>query len=181
MISCTAVFVPLAISTVIKLTVLVGSATCFKIADDVVLDKLSKSVKPKTVDFTKEYSAPNIVNIENKEYETVFIDSDLLLKTIKEQGAVDIEVSQNSLSCRIDSVALSFTRDDVNQPFKMKIIKNCNDNCDGMVSDINSQYGLNLQEESYNKITERLKKSNMQISQEEVLEDNSIMLTVDID
>ena len=58
----------------------------------------------------------------------------------------------------------------------------CDADCDdsAIIEDLSSEYGMNAQEESYLKIKERLAQKNLQIDEEEVLEDNSIVLTVNI-
>ena len=52
--------------------------------------------------------------------------------------------------------------------------------CQDMINDLNEEYGLNIQEMTYNKIKERLDKENMRLESESVLEDNSIVLTIEV-
>ena len=49
-----------------------------------------------------------------------------------------------------------------------------------MINDLNDEYGLNIQEMTYNKIKERLDSENMRLESETVMDDNSIVLTIDI-
>ena len=52
--------------------------------------------------------------------------------------------------------------------------------CEDMINDLNDEYGLNIQEMTYNKIKERLEQENMRLESETVMEDNSIVLTIDV-
>ena len=52
--------------------------------------------------------------------------------------------------------------------------------CEDVINDLNEEYGLNIQEMTYNKIKERLDKENMRLESEAVLDDNSIVLTIDV-
>ena len=52
--------------------------------------------------------------------------------------------------------------------------------CEDLINDLNKEYGLNIQEITYNKIKERLQQENMRLESETVLDDNSIVLTIDI-
>ena len=49
-----------------------------------------------------------------------------------------------------------------------------------IINDLNDEYGLNIQEMTYNKIKERLEQENMRLESETVLDDNSIVLTIDV-
>ena len=52
--------------------------------------------------------------------------------------------------------------------------------CEDMINDLNDEYGLNIQEMTYNKIKERLEQENMRLESETVMDDNSIVLTIDV-
>ena len=52
--------------------------------------------------------------------------------------------------------------------------------CEDLITDLNDEYGLNIQEMTYNKIKERLEQENMRLESETVMDDNSIVLTIDI-
>ena len=114
------------------------------------------------------------------EYDTVFMDRDLLMKTLQEYGIQTLLVDKNKVEADIENFHLNFFRPDESTPFKLKVT--CEQNCDDTVilEDLSSEYGMNAQEESYLKIKERLAQKNLQIDEEEILEDNSIMLTINI-
>ena len=50
-----------------------------------------------------------------------------------------------------------------------------------IVKDLGEEYQMNVQEQSYNNIKKKLENQNLEIDSEEVLEDNSIMITVNLD
>ena len=52
--------------------------------------------------------------------------------------------------------------------------------CEDVINDLNEEYGLNIQEMTYNKIKERLEQENMRLESESIMDDNSIVLTIDI-
>ncbi len=114
------------------------------------------------------------------EYDTVFMDRDLLMKTLQEYGIQTLMVNKNKVEADIENFHLNFTRENETVPFKLKVT--CEESCDDTVilEDLNSEYGMNAQEESYIKIKERLAQKNLQIDEEEILEDNTIVLTVNI-
>ncbi len=116
----------------------------------------------------------------SKEYATNFLDADILGKTLKEYGFTDLKVSDLEINCKLQNALVSFVRISKEEPFALRI-DSVEENTDEIANDINSEYALNVQEQTYNKIKERLKNRNLEINEEEVLEDDSIMLTVYID
>lgn len=121
------------------------------------------------------------INSICKKYQTVFMDRDLLMKTLQEYGIQTLVVNKNRVSADIENFHLEFYRENETVPFDLKVT--CTEECDETVilSDLNSEYGMNAQEETYIKIKERLAQKNMKIDEEEILEDDSIMLTINLD
>ena len=128
-----------------------------------------------------------IIDLICKEYETVFVDMDVLIKTLEEHGAKNIYTEHGNISCEMEGFMLEFYKAEPTEemafpPYKMKITTNCAENqLEAFIEDINSEYKMNTQEENYNKIKERLDKQNLRIAEEEVYEDDTIVLTVNID
>ncbi len=143
-----------------------------------IKDRINEQLKESLTN-PAEITRENIEKICN-EYETVFMDRELLTKTLQEYGIQTLQVSKNQVEADIENFHLDFFREDENVPFKLKVT--CDQNCDDtvIIEDLSSEYGMNAQEESYIKIKERLAQKNLQIDEEEVLEDNSIVLTVNI-
>ena len=128
-----------------------------------------------------------IINLMCREYETVFVDEDVLIKTLSEHGAENIYTEGDKLSCEMEGFILEFYKDNPTEeiafpPYKMKITTNCDEEeIQSLLDDINSEYKLNTQEENYIKIKDRLDKQNLKVEEEEVMDDNTIVLTVNID
>ena len=128
-----------------------------------------------------------IIDLICREYDTVFVDRDVLVKTLEEHGAENIYIEHGNISCEMEGFMLEFYKQDPTEemafpPYRMKITTNCNeDTLQSFIEDINAEYTSNTQEENYIKIKERLDKQNLRIAEEEVYEDDTIVLTVNID
>lgn len=118
-------------------------------------------------------------NLFNKDFNTTIMDKAALIKTLKEHGATEIKDAE-IIECNCHYFHLRFERKDENSPYVMKISANENKGVDEFASDIGKEYTLNAQEISYNKIKERLEAKNLEISDEEIYDDNTIVLTVDL-
>lgn len=123
----------------------------------------------------------NISNeIFNKELDTNFMDKDTLLKTLVEHGATDIIEHEGNITCDCDAFHLEFFKlQDL--PYKVIISYNQDRNINDFINDINSEYCANVQEISYNKIKENLETQNLEIAEEEILDDNTIVLTINLE
>lgn len=117
-----------------------------------------------------------------QEFETAFMDRELLVKTLKEHGCDSFKENfDDSFSCKIEGFNVDLFRSNQDEPYKIKISCAQDASCDEFLGDLNSEYALNTQEETYIKIKERLSKQNLKIDEEEILEDNTIMLTINLD
>ena len=116
---------------------------------------------------------------------TAFMDKELLIKTLEEHGVTNITTGEvwetNKISGQIDSYTLTFEKPSDDKPYYLKITCLDSDNPEEKLNDINSEYALNTQEETYLSIVEKLKDNNMKLENEEVLEDNTIVLTVNLE
>ena len=116
-----------------------------------------------------------------KTFETPFNDEKILLKTLEEHGVKNIVKWENGLSGDVEGYRLTFEKPMPDKPYNLKI--NCleQDKAEEKVNDLNGEYALNVQEDAYLHILDKLKENNMQIEEEEVMEDNTIVLTVNIE
>ena len=74
-----------------------------------------------------------------------------------------------------------YTKKDGDSSYTLEITRvSSKEECMDLINNLNSEYGLNTQEMTYNKIKERLAQENMRLEDETILEDNSIVLTIDI-
>lgn len=112
--------------------------------------------------------------------ETIFNDIKLLKKTLEDHGFTVSVLSDNQLICQIGDVLLDYTQ--INgKPFQLTV--SGVENIDSLFNEMECferEYKQNVQSYTYNKLMENLSASNMKVSEETVLEDNSILLTIDI-
>lgn len=117
----------------------------------------------------------------NKAFETVIMDKKALIKTLQEHGATGIQEENGVISCNCEAFHLSFQKSKTDGPYTLTATYNKDYGLNELVEDIGSEYAINAQEISYNKIKERLEAQNLSITEEEVFDDNTIVLTVDLD
>lgn len=120
-----------------------------------------------------------------KSFETVFMDKDTLVKTLEEHGVVNIKYGEayenGKITGQVDSYTLSFEKQSDDKPYYLTVTCLNSDNAEEKLNDLSSEYALNVQEDAYMSIIEKLKDNNMEVEDEEVLDDNTIVLTVNID
>lgn len=113
------------------------------------------------------------------QYKTMFTDENLLIKTLKEHGVEDLTSKDGKLYCSLSDLKFEFEKgkDGI---YDMLITHKENDDMT-IVDELSDEYRLNVQEQSYMNIKKNLEKQNLSIDDEEVLEDNSIMITVNLE
>ena len=116
-----------------------------------------------------------------KTFETPFTDKEILRKTLEEHGVKNISEWETGITGDVDSYKLTFEKPAEDKPYNLRISCLEQDNAEEKVSDINSEYAMNVQEDAYMHIMDKLKENNMQVEEEEVMDDNTIVLTVNID
>lgn len=116
----------------------------------------------------------------NKEFDTLIMDKDALLKTLEEHGATNIVECQGDISCECETFQLDFYKSK-NEPYKVRITYHNENGVAELLSNLGNEYSTNAQEISYNKIKERLEYQNLEIENEEVYEDNTIVLTINLE
>lgn len=116
-----------------------------------------------------------------KTFETPFMDKSILLKTLEEHGVKNIFEWESGLSGDVENYKLIFEKPSPDKPYNLRISCLENENAEEKAGDLNGEYALNVQEDAYLHILDKLKENNMQIEEEEVMDDNTIVLTVNID
>ena len=113
--------------------------------------------------------------------ETAFNDLDLLHKTLTQHGLQVRSTHENELTVSSASGVLRYFRQDRNQPFMLQIshVSNMRELLDS-VDELANEYGRNVQTFTYNKVMTSLHEHGMTVEQEEVLEDDSIVLTLNV-
>ena len=117
-----------------------------------------------------------------KTFETPFVDKDLLIKTLEEHGVTNIQENVfGRIVGKVDSYSLNFEKQEADKPYTLSISCLETDNAEEKIGDLSSEYALNVQEDAYLNIVEKLKANNMEIEDEEVMDDNTIVLTVNLE
>ena len=119
--------------------------------------------------------------ILKKELQTNIMDKETLVKTLTEHEAFIITKEDNFIECTIENLKMTFYKMTDFQPYKLSIeFKNENE-LNYLLKELSEEYKTNAQEASYNQILKNLKTENYDIEQEEILEDNTIVLTVNLE
>ena len=130
-------------------------------------------------EMNKQFRGENSSQMICTQYKTAFKDEDLLMKTLSEHGVENIETNKDKIYCKLDALKFEFEKNDEGV-YVMTINHNEEEEL-GVVKDLGEEYQLNVQEQSYNNLKKKLEAQNLEIDSEEVLDDNSIMITVNLD
>ena len=177
--SCTVIAVPYALMWVVGAIATAAATAATKNEENTNFQELS-SMYNEAENCSKDHVITEKHFIE-KTFETPFMDKSILLKTLEEHGVKNITEWDNGLSGEVDNYRLTFEKEAEDKPYNVKIQCLEHDNAEEKVGDLNSEYAMNVQEDAYLHILDKLKENNMQIEQEEVMDDNTIVLTVNID
>lgn len=129
--------------------------------------------------FEKDYKYLIETNesIENIELATNYTDKNLLMETLKEYGVKIISENGDNIKCFIECSILEFYK--IENQYKVKIINSNNGNLTYRhLKEIDGEYKRNLQEQVYVNTKENIKLEGMEILNEEILDDNSIVITI---
>ncbi len=114
-------------------------------------------------------------------YNTNYTDKGILLNTLMEHGAEELVENGDEVSCKLFGMEMIYHKKD-NQGAYVLDITQVSDKgeCEDVINDLNEEYGLNIQEMTYNKIKERLEQEDLRLESETVMDDNSIVLTIEV-
>lgn len=177
--SCTVVAVPYALMWVVG-AIISAAATTTSAA-------INNRVDPDIFNLASEdenCSEDRVITEEHfieKTFETPFMDEAILMKTLEEHGVVNISKWENGIAGDFENYRLTFERSSFDKPYNLRISCLERDNAEEKAGDLSSEYALNVQEDAYLHIIDKLKENNMHIEEEEVMDDNTIVLTVNID
>ena len=113
--------------------------------------------------------------------QTIFIDKFLLQQTLTEHGFSVNVTGENQLVCQAGEAHLVYSRYAEGSPFWVTV--SGVQNIDRFIAEMNCfehEYKQNVQSFTYKTLVENMKKTKMRIASETVLEDDSILLTIDI-
>ncbi|KOM98442.1 hypothetical protein ACP49_06935 [Clostridium botulinum] len=145
-----------------------------------VIYKSIEEMKNRNDNSTTVEKILELPKVEKEIFPTNFGDKDLLLKTLKECGACPKEISNEDIQCNTKECQLIFHKEE-DGSYNVEIEDTSSlKNVFHHLSIIDEEYKHNVQEYTYKKVVEKLNETDMYIDNEEVLEDNSILLTVNI-
>ncbi len=175
--SCSILAIPYALAWVVGFAV---TAVANSIADN---QKSSQNNESKNVyeNVCEDVHVITEADLMEKSLETPFMDKEILLKTLEEHGVTNIKEEYGKITGDVDTYSLSFEKMEADKPYFLTISYLSQNNPEEKLNDLSSEYALNVQEESYLSIIEKLKENNMEVEEEEVLDDNTIVLTVNLE
>lgn len=123
----------------------------------------------------------NQTDLDNITLETAFVDAPLLQKTLSEHGLNVQVVGENEMIVASESGQLRYFRTSAENPFLLQLrnISNMHELLDS-VDELENEYGRNVQSFTYNKVMTSLIEHGMTVDSEEIMEDDSILLTLNV-
>lgn len=130
-------------------------------------------------------AGPMITYSGNKQAETFptnFRDGELLFRTLKEFGVNPFRYPDGRIICKVDGTELTFSQSEPGVPFSVSM-----DQTPGLeevfryLSDLDEDYKKGVQAMVYDHLKQRITDHNLSVEQEEVLDDHSIVITLNIE
>lgn len=118
---------------------------------------------------------------QSEKIATKFASHDLLIETLDETGVAYQERTENCIEASFEDGKIIYEKSDVSQPYTMQITGVSDmDKLICTVEEIDKMYDSNVQQYTYNRVKNNLPDS-MVIASEEILEDNSILMTLNVE
>lgn len=126
--------------------------------------------------------------IYSQDFQTAIVDKNTLVKTLQEHGMPHIYEQGDDVIAEIDDLKLEFKKQN-DEPYLLKVSCTSENKIKGsfekavseLTENLQEEYTANVQDISYNKIKERLAQKNLSIDSEEILDDDSIVLTINLE
>lgn len=116
-----------------------------------------------------------------EDIQTRFADDVLLCETLTQHGVKIIIHNENYIEAVFQMGKIVYHRDSVDQNYRMRIVDVLNvDNLVCNLESLEKEYDSNVQSYTYNRVINNIP-DNMTIEGEEVLEDDSILITIAVD
>lgn len=128
-----------------------------------------------------KYSEESKQKFSKIDFDTIIMDKATLLKTLIEHEAKNIVEKDNQVFCDCENFYLEFYKVDESKPYKLTVSCLEQKGLKEFLENISSEYTTNSQEASYNKIKTRLEEQHLEIEEEEIFDDNTIVLTVNLE
>ncbi len=179
--SVTVVAIPAALNWVINALVVTSAVAINAVAISAEEMIAENEHAKKVEEFCNDFHIISEANFLEKSLETPFMDKNILIKTLEEHGVQDIKEDLDKIQCKYNNYSFSFEKNEKDKPYLLTIKYAKYDNVDEKINDLNSEYTLNVQEDTYLNIVKNLKENNMEIENEEVFDDNTIVLTINLE
>ncbi len=113
-------------------------------------------------------------------YQTKFVDKDLIIQALK-KAKINYTESNRQITCNIPNNEIKIVKS-IGGNYELKISGDCNINkIQSFYNKVGKEYENIVQQKICNDIKSKIaKSSSMRLEQEEVLEDNSVLLTISI-
>jgi hypothetical protein len=119
--------------------------------------------------------------VEHAPIETIFSNGVLLEQTLRERGLAVTALSEHQLICDVGDMRLQYHQQAAGEPFWLTVsgIQNMDDFLAEMEC-YEREYRQNVQSYTYGRLKNNLRELNMNVADETLLEDDSILLTIDV-
>lgn len=112
---------------------------------------------------------------------TNYTDRASLVKTLREYGAVRVDSDEYNVTCDMFGMKLYYSKNFQGGSYNLEISRITDeDKCTKMLEDLDDEYKSNIQELTYKQIMERIKNQNLSVESEQICDDNSIVLTINV-
>jgi len=112
---------------------------------------------------------------------TIFSDDELLYQTLTEHGLKVHKFSALRMITQVGDTRLAYSRNNISEPFTVNIEGKIDLNALKKELDyLDQEYKMNVQSYTYDRLMAHLAEHDMVIAEETVLEDDTIMLTVNV-
>lgn len=115
-------------------------------------------------------------------FSTIYSDSSILEQTLAEYGVSYSKSDSDSFELIFDKMNLIFSRSSCEEPYELTLKSNSAGESvlDAIVKTLTPEYLRIAQERAYLQIKEKCQQSDFEIIEEDVLDDNSILLTISV-
>lgn len=131
------------------------------------------------------YVAPTAQKVEpkiEKTLPTIYTDETTLKRTLRKYGAKSIGTGRSgTVSCMIDEFKMEFRQRAAEAPYELSVVGRRDERAIyDTIRRLDEGYQSAVQESTYLNVKKKLSDKNLTVEHEEILEDNSIVLTVSV-
>lgn len=129
-----------------------------------------------------QQKAQDRADIYNEEFPTIYVDAQLLRDIMVRYQIEVVSYSQDTINCRYENYNLHFNRQISDEPFNLEISSSSKNmrHLHDCINCLNEEYYASLQEKTYETIKKKIMDEGLEIEEEQVMEDNSIVMMVSV-